>query len=453
MALQNFIDNSLPTIKAAWLNFVDVLLNKPNTSFLIATQPNMDFITRDANLGVGAADGKIGMGAVSQSSAKSDANASTYATIGLAAFAWNDKTSVVTAAWGAYFEAKRAGSSVGPVYGVEIDATNNGTYVAAGPGGTYTNCSFGVWLAAGGDATVNPASSDSSAGVWFANNGAKWGKGIVYDYLSLRINAGLSWGQQVAMEMTAQNALQWVDNTGARFAYIGTTSFVAGDKSLGIGFGANYVVFSNTDDDAIQFQVSRVANATSHITAAGSAGNVPVLYADKGGSGNIDFDIMSQNTGSIKFRTGGYGSGNIQVVILDTPSATNYVTLKGSNGGNPQIGVSGGGLSVASDLYIAGAVEFPGPVTITADGAVSSTAYSVIANKAGTLTLTLPSAASYPGRLLRVKTITANTVVSASSNVVPLVGGAAGTAILAATAGKWADLQSDGTNWIIMAGN
>ena len=42
------------------------------------------------------------------------------------------------------------------------------------------------------------------------------------------------------------------------------------------------------------------------------------------------------------------------------------------------------------------------------------------------------------------------TVVSASSNVVPLTGGAAGTAILAATAGKWCTLVSDGTNWITM---
>jgi len=41
----------------------------------------------------------------------------------------------------------------------------------------------------------------------------------------------------------------------------------------------------------------------------------------------------------------------------------------------------------------------------------------------------------------------------AAVTLVALVGGAAGTAILAATAGKWADLQSDGTNWIIMASN
>ncbi|WP_176479108.1 hypothetical protein [Mesorhizobium sp. WSM3860] len=49
-----------------------------------------------------------------------------------------------------------------------------------------------------------------------------------------------------------------------------------------------------------------------------------------------------------------------------------------------------------------------------------------------------------------IKTIQAQTVVSASSNVVPLAGGAAGTAILAATARKWATLVSDGTNWVIM---
>jgi hypothetical protein len=39
--------------------------------------------------------------------------------------------------------------------------------------------------------------------------------------------------------------------------------------------------------------------------------------------------------------------------------------------------------------------------------------------------------------------------VSASSNVVPLAGGAAATAILQAVAGANATLVSDGTSWII----
>lgn len=84
---------------------------------------------------------------------------------------------------------------------------------------------------------------------------------------------------------------------------------------------------------------------------------------------------------------------------------------------------------------------------------VAATDIWIILNRAGTVTVTLPAAASFTGRPLWLKTIQAQTVVSNASNVVPLVGGAAGTAILAATAGKWALLVSDGTNWVIMAGN
>lgn len=78
---------------------------------------------------------------------------------------------------------------------------------------------------------------------------------------------------------------------------------------------------------------------------------------------------------------------------------------------------------------------------------------SLIFNPSGTFTLTLPAAGTFIGAWFHAKTIAAQAVNSASSNVVPLAGGAAGTAILAATAGKWASLQSDGTNWIIMAAN
>lgn len=93
------------------------------------------------------------------------------------------------------------------------------------------------------------------------------------------------------------------------------------------------------------------------------------------------------------------------------------------------------------------------PQTKTADYTYLITDGPLIFNKGSTATLTLLSAANFCGLDIRVRTIQAQTVVSASSNVVPLAGGAAGTAILAATAGKWADLKSDCTNWQIMAGN
>jgi hypothetical protein len=69
-------------------------------------------------------------------------------------------------------------------------------------------------------------------------------------------------------------------------------------------------------------------------------------------------------------------------------------------------------------------------------------------------TSTLPSAASSVDRgPIFMMNTTAAAVISASSNVCPLGSAAPGTAILAATAGKWAILVSDGTNWRIVAAN
>jgi hypothetical protein len=93
------------------------------------------------------------------------------------------------------------------------------------------------------------------------------------------------------------------------------------------------------------------------------------------------------------------------------------------------------------------------PVTKTTAFTVGANENLLIVNGAASVTATLPTASAWPGRAIRIKTRAAYTVISASSNVKPLDTDTAGTAILAATAGKWADLVSDGANWIIMAGN
>jgi hypothetical protein len=91
------------------------------------------------------------------------------------------------------------------------------------------------------------------------------------------------------------------------------------------------------------------------------------------------------------------------------------------------------------------------PVTKTADFTVGLGEVWIINNKSGsTCTVTLPTASSYSGRVLTFQNYQAQFLVSASSNVVPLAGGAAGTAILENVAGNWATLVSDGTNWIMM---
>lgn len=93
------------------------------------------------------------------------------------------------------------------------------------------------------------------------------------------------------------------------------------------------------------------------------------------------------------------------------------------------------------------------PVTITASYTVATTVASIIVNAAADVTLTLQAATAVPANRLIIKTLAAHAVVSASSNVSPLTATTPGTAILAATIGKWAQLQSDGTNWVVMMAN
>lgn len=93
------------------------------------------------------------------------------------------------------------------------------------------------------------------------------------------------------------------------------------------------------------------------------------------------------------------------------------------------------------------------PVTKTGNFTLGANENEVICNGGASITVTLPAASGFVGRKVRIKTRAAFTVISASSNVKPLDTDTAGTAILAATAGKWAELVSDGANWIVMAGN
>ena len=90
--------------------------------------------------------------------------------------------------------------------------------------------------------------------------------------------------------------------------------------------------------------------------------------------------------------------------------------------------------------------------TKTADFTLADDEGWIINNKSGsTCTATLPAASAWLGRVVTFKNLQAQTLVSASSNVVPIGTATPGTAILAATVGVWATLVSDGTNWVVMA--
>ena len=93
------------------------------------------------------------------------------------------------------------------------------------------------------------------------------------------------------------------------------------------------------------------------------------------------------------------------------------------------------------------------PIT-AATYSVAVTDTYVIFNSASAIVVTLPTPASFAGRVLNFKTINVGAVTSASSNVLPLATTtAAATLFSANTAGKWTTLVCNGTNWVVMAQN
>ena len=152
-----------------------------------------------------------------------------------------------------------------------------------------------------------------------------------------------------------------------------------------------------------------------------------VVNAAPAGSGDV---FVRVSTGSV---LGGTDS-NVQFGTLATNDLIQYNGTYWTN--------------VTPAAIIAGAGG--APVTKTANFSVAAGETWLINNKSGSsCTVTLPSASTNTGRVLHFQNYQAQTLVSASSNVVPLAGGSATTAILEAVAGANATLVSDGTNWVM----
>jgi len=197
-----------------------------------------------------------------------------------------------------------------------------------------------------------------------------------------------------------------------------------------------------------------VVNSTYHGTTTGAG---CILYAGKGHLNLNNCDIYTTGTENTIITNNVNSSLNIIGCNIYALASINW----------------SGNLFMAGNKYVEGTAPslIPGTpkslVYLDKDRNISTGMYtittanyawnnnvlinSIAANYAGTVTLTLPDPTLYFGLVLNVRTFTANSVVASASVVISITGGASGTAILPATAGAWATLQSDGTNWIIMS--
>ena len=255
--------------------------------------------------------------------------------------------------------------------------------------------------------------------------------------------------------------------------------------SVGAGGGDNMSINVSTNLNGTNAQIDISPTGTGHVhlkpTGAGSVEVAPTnvgtidnmtigattpknaSVVDLSVTGTTSFDGAQGTSGQVLTSA---GTGNTPTWTTPTTGTITAVSVVSANG---FAGTSSGGATPALTLTttITGLLKGNGtaisaavvntdyfapsaPVTKTADFTVAATEVWLINNKSGsTCTATLPAAASWSGRVLRFQNYQAQTLVSASSNVVPLTGGAAGTSILLASSGDSATLVSDGTNWLM----
>ena len=232
------------------------------------------------------------------------------------------------------------------------------------------------------------------------------------------------------------------NGTGYTLNTLGIGAGISVTNGLGTITVANTGVLSNIAGTGIS-----VSGATGNVTIS----NTGVLSVSGGTTG---LTPATATAGAVTL-AGRLAIANGGTNATATPTAGGIAYGTGTAYAFSLAGTSGQMLTSAG----AGTPTWTTPVVNTVSAPVTKTANFTVAvgeawlinNKSGsTCTVTLPTASAWIGRQLIFKNMQAQTLVSASSNVVPLDSTSAGTAILLDVVGNWATMVSDGTNWVIM---
>jgi len=169
-----------------------------------------------------------------------------------------------------------------------------------------------------------------------------------------------------------------------------------------------------------------------------------------GASGTVTVGSTQITGNTVYINNAATTSSNTKVVNIGTGGASGSIT-------NISLGSATSGATGTTKLTTGLSVATPSTSTITGTTYTMGVNDTVLVfNTTAACTVTMLSAATYPGKVVWVKQIAAFAVSSSSSTsnlgVQPLTSTTAGTAILSG-AGKFAQLVSNGTNWVIMNAN
>ncbi len=325
--------------------------------------------------------------------------------------------------------------------------------------------------AATGGANNGTWGQESSIESEVAGNTIDQGVGLRMDCTINQWSIGVGVRQDTAIYILGDagwyNYIRAHDETGTCVFNVDQDGIIYGKK---LTLGSTGSTFTPTSGSLIDIRTDLGLSPFIAYMYGGSGGGGGFVFNSARGTIAAPSQILANDVLSGFFSAGYTSAGafSANVVAIQTRASEDFTstangtyitfltTTNGATSRSERVRIDNAGRVLIANttgtnqLDVTGSFGIGAPVTKTADFTVAATENWLICNKAGITTVTLPTASAWVGRIIILLTITANTVVSASSNVVPLAGGAAGTAILAATAGRWACLVSNGTNWKIM---
>jgi len=164
----------------------------------------------------------------------------------------------------------------------------------------------------------------------------------------------LGWGQ--AANVTALTATG--DITAPNF-YVGATSAGAGTFGLATANGAGVVAYGDTHaaNGVLEFytgqsraiQVLRQTSAVNYLGIQAAATTAAVSLIATGTDANVSLQHINKGLGGFLFQSN-YGAALTQFAITATASANRWLSVTGSNGGNPALSASGGSIALGSDV-------------------------------------------------------------------------------------------------------
>lgn len=252
----------------------------------------------------------------------------------------NTKTAITGSDVSAFTVGKTLGIST-PAFRIDTSTASAITGISIVSGATTT----GVDLASIGDATTDLRINAAGAGI-------------------ITLQSTGTGGVKIGAAAAGSNTLTLLNNTNPTIVFGSSGNVNARYDAQGSG---SHVFRSAAGSTVLTVDTGGAASAVvnSMIIRAQTAGGGPSFIAN-GSDADITINFSGKGAGGVDFYTSQLASK--QVGFLHTASANRYLTLTGSNGGNPTISTSAGDLAITPNIIGAGQIRAHNATAATSGG-------------------------------------------------------------------------------------